>query len=75
MIRIAYTARSASLDGVISALNQHGFFMAEYSPLTGAIAWHRVVPVNKGESMERQLEMQFRQLPPPTLNRLRLVHV
>jgi hypothetical protein len=55
----SYRLHRAKLDGLISVFNQDGFFMAEYNPLTGAIAWHRVVPANKRESIERQLEAQF----------------
>jgi hypothetical protein len=46
-------------DSPVVVLNQDGFFMAEYNPVTGATAWHRVVPATKRESVERRLAEQF----------------
>jgi hypothetical protein len=43
----------------VAVLNQDGFFMAEYNPVTGATSWHRVVPATKRESIERRLLEQF----------------
>jgi hypothetical protein len=46
-------------DGPVSVFNQGGFLMAEYNPLTGGIAWLRIVPVHKRDVLERQLATQF----------------
>jgi hypothetical protein len=46
-------------DSPVVVLNQDGFFMAEYNPVTGATAWHRVVPATKRESVEKRLAEQF----------------
>ena len=55
----SYRLCRSKSDGFVSVFNQDGFFMAEYSPITGATAWHRVVPATKRESIERQLAAQF----------------
>ena len=55
----SYRLYRAKSDGFVSVFNQDGFFMAEYNPVTGATAWHRVVPATKRESIERQLAAQF----------------
>jgi len=46
-------------DSPVAVLNQDGFFMAEYNPVTGTTAWHRVVPATKRESVEKRLAEQF----------------
>lgn len=46
-------------DSPVAVLNQDGFFMAEYNPVTGTTAWHRVVPATKRESVEKRLAQQF----------------
>ena len=55
----SYRLHRAKTDGLVAVLNQDGFFMAEYNPITGATAWHRVVPITKRESIERKLSEQF----------------
>ena len=55
----SYRLQRTKPDGSVAVLNQDGFFMAEYNPMTGATAWHRVVPATKRESVERKLSEQF----------------
>ena len=55
----SYRLQRLKPDGSVMVFNQDGFLMAEYSPITGAIAWHRVVPAAKRESVERRLSEQF----------------
>ena len=55
----SYRLHRAKPDGPVAVFNQDGFFMAEYDPITGATAWHRVVPVTKRESVEKKLSVQF----------------
>jgi hypothetical protein len=55
----SFRLHRAKPDGVVAVLNQDGFVMAEYNPLTGATAWLRVVPGAKRESVERKLSEQF----------------
>ena len=55
----SYRLHRAKPDGSVAVFNQDGFFMAEYNPITGATAWHRVVPATKRESVERKLAEQF----------------
>ena len=55
----SYRLQRSKRDGVVSVFNQDGFFMAEYNPVTGATAWHRVIPATKREAIERQLAAQF----------------
>jgi hypothetical protein len=55
----SYRLHRAKPDGSVTVFNQDGFLMAEYNPVTGATAWHRVVPATKRESVERKLSEQF----------------
>jgi hypothetical protein len=55
----SYRLHRSKPDGSVAVLNQDGFFMAEYNPITRATAWHRVVPATKRESIERKLSEQF----------------
>jgi hypothetical protein len=55
----SYRLHRAKPDGFVSVFNQDGFVMAEYNPITGATAWHRVVAASKRDSIERQLAAQF----------------
>ena len=55
----SYRLHRAKPDGSVAVFNQDGFLMAEYNPMTGATAWHRVVPATKRESVERKLSEQF----------------
>jgi hypothetical protein len=55
----SYRLHRAKPDGSVAVFNQDGFLMAEYNPITGVIAWHRVVPATKRESIERKLSDQF----------------
>jgi hypothetical protein len=55
----SYRLHRGKPDGFVSVYNQDGFLMAEYNPLTGMTAWHRLVPASKRESIERQLAAQF----------------
>lgn len=55
----SYRLHRAKPDGSVAVFNQDGFFMAEYNPMTGATAWHRVVPATKRESVEKKLLEQF----------------
>ena len=54
-----YRLHRAKPDSPVAVLNQDGFFMAEYNPVTGATAWHRVVPATKRDSVEKRLAQQF----------------
>ena len=55
----SYRLHRAKPEGSVVVYNQDGFVMAEYNPLTGATAWHRVVPATKRESVEKKLLQQF----------------
>jgi hypothetical protein len=55
----SYRLHRGKPDGSVSVFNQDGFLMAEYNPLTGVTAWHRVVPSTKRESIEKRLLEQF----------------
>jgi hypothetical protein len=55
----SFRLHRAKPDGVVAVLNQDGFVMAEYNPVTGATAWLRVVPAAKRDSVERKLSEQF----------------
>src|SRR5688572_28647943 len=54
-----YRLHRVKPDSPVSVLNQDGFFMAQYNPVTGATAWHRVVPATKRESIEKRLAQEF----------------
>ena len=51
----SYRLHRPKPEGLISVFNQDGFLMAEHDPITGATAWHRVVPAAKREAVERKL--------------------
>ena len=55
----SYRLHRPKPDGLVAVFNQDGYFMAEYNPVTGATAWHRVVAAAKRESIERRLSEQF----------------
>jgi hypothetical protein len=55
----SYRLHRANPEGSVAVFNQDGFLMAEYNPITGTTAWHRVVPATKRESIERKLLEQF----------------
>jgi hypothetical protein len=59
----SYHLHRVKPNGPVSVLNQDGFLMAEYDPVTGNTAWHRVVPATKRESVERKLSEQFSIVP------------
>ena len=55
----SYRLHRPKPDGLVAVFNQDGYFMAEYNPITGATAWHRVVAASKREAIERRLSEQF----------------
>ena len=55
----SYRLHRPKPDGLVAVINQDGYFMAEYNPITGTTAWHRVVAASKRESIERKLSEQF----------------
>jgi hypothetical protein len=51
----SYNFRRSKRPGLIEVVNEGLYVMAEYSELTGAVKWQRVVPATQRDQIERWL--------------------